>query len=170
MRRLFVSLVCVAGLALPALAGSGAVTIADSGSTNRAGFRIVVERSGKAEMTVIPRRSGAAEQTVEGKIAAAETERLFADVEAARPLSGLPKTHCMKSVSFGSTRTIEFEGARSPDLSCGDGGNAALRDLIRDVREIVAQFGPLSGQRARRARSAERAHSAERTWDSFMPK
>jgi hypothetical protein len=46
----------------------------------------------------------------------------------------------MKSASFGSALTVVFGSEQTPDLSCGDGGNAAMRNLIRDVNEIVALF------------------------------
>jgi hypothetical protein len=33
---------------------------------------------------------------------------------------------------------VAFGGEQTPDLRCGDGGNAAMRNLIRDTNEIVA--------------------------------
>lgn len=106
-------------------------TIIDSGSTNRAGFRISVGQSGVAEMTPAHRNI---------TLSAAVVQRFYTDLEAARPLASLPEVHCMKSASFGSALTVAFGNDQTPDLSCGDGGNAAMRNLIRDVNEIVALF------------------------------
>jgi hypothetical protein len=117
--------------------------IVNSGSTNRPGFRIVVDRSGVAEFTVAPRRRAIQpEETSPEKITIPRplTDRLYADLKAASPFASLPASHCMKSVSFGSALNIELGGEQTPDLSCGDGGNAALATLIRDCNEIVALF------------------------------
>ena len=122
------------------------VTIVNSGSTNRPGFRIVVDRSGVAEFTQISRANSTpaaqpdAAKPIGLTISRALTDRLYADLEAATPLASLPAPHCMKSVSFGSTLRIEFAGEQTPDLSCGDAGNPALATLIRDCNEIVALF------------------------------
>lgn len=118
-------------------------TIVNSGSTNAAGFRIAVRRSGKAEYHEVAR--GAAAESAEPEKTGREipsdlAQRLFADLEAAKPLRSLPAPHCMKSKSFGSRLTIEFGGETTPDLSCGDGGNERLRALIKDVNEMVAVF------------------------------
>ncbi len=40
---------------LPGSPSDDAATIVDSGSTNRSGFRIVVDQTGAAEMTMVPR-------------------------------------------------------------------------------------------------------------------
>jgi len=57
-----------------------------------------------------------------------------------KPPNGL--IHCpqfiAKSASFGSILTVAFGQDQTPDLSCGDGGNAVMRDLIRNTRQIVA--------------------------------
>ncbi len=120
------------------------VSIVNSGSTNTAGFRIVVEKSGNAEYTGQPRRFpiGRSEtaKTIRKTIPKALAERLYSDVKAAQPLSALPERHCVKSVSFGTRLTIETKGDVSPDLSCGDGGNEKLKALIRDADEIVKMF------------------------------
>jgi len=68
----------------------------------------------------------------------AVVERFHADLDAAEPLASLPAVHCAKSASFGSTLIVAFGGEQTPDLRCGDGGNAAMRNLIRDANEIVA--------------------------------
>jgi hypothetical protein len=117
-----------------------AAIILDSGSTNRPGFRIVVAQSGVAELTSMRRKSGEKPEPVKPlkrALPAAVLNRFYDDLKTAKPLASLPAVHCMKSVSFGSILTVAFAGEQTPDLSCGDGGNAAMGRLIRDVNEIV---------------------------------
>jgi hypothetical protein len=115
------------------------VTIINSGSTNTAGFQIVVQKSGMAEYRSQARRTDkdAAPKVISKTIPKPLVERFYSDVMTARPLALLPPQHCMKSVSFGTSLTIHFEHDVSPDLSCGDGGNPKLHALIRDADEIV---------------------------------
>jgi hypothetical protein len=119
-------------------------TIVDSGSTNTTGFRIVVQRSGKAACVITPakfaRRADEKSSTKQQQLSHALVNRLFSDLEAVRPLSSIPEPRCMKSASFGTTRTIEFGGEKTPDLGCGSGGNAKLQVLIEDGNEIVKLF------------------------------
>jgi hypothetical protein len=118
-------------------------TITDSGSTNRPGFRIVVDHSGGAELTATTRKLSTSQQQIKPirrMLPRATVERFHADLNAAKPLTSLPEVHCMKSASFGSTLTVAFSGEQSPDLRCGDGGNVAMRNLIRDANEIIALF------------------------------
>lgn len=124
-------------------AGQDAATILNSGSTNRPGFRIVIDPSGSAEYTSVPRRAGPQAEPakpMQATLARALIERFYADLKAAKPFASLPAVHCMKSASFGSTLTIAFGGEQTPDLSCGDGGNAVVANLIRDANEIIALF------------------------------
>lgn len=120
------------------------IAIVNSGSTNTAGYRIVVEKLGQAEYTSHPRpvaiARGETPQIIRKAIPKSLAERLYADVHAAGPLSALPARHCVKSVSFGTRLTIESGGEESPDLSCGDGGNPKLEALIRDADEIIKIF------------------------------
>jgi hypothetical protein len=116
-------------------------TIVDSGSTNRAGFRIVVERAGSAEFTATRRSIGPRTdqpQTVHKTLPSALVEAFYDDLAAAKPLASLPQAHCFKSASFGSSLTVELNGEETPDLSCGDGDHAALRNLIRETRQIIS--------------------------------
>jgi hypothetical protein len=143
-------LICVALIAVgmsllsePSPAKAENATIVDSGSTNRAGVRIEVGRSGVAEMTSARRNvdpPGEQTKPLQRTLSSAVVQRFYADLEAARPLGSLPEVHCMKSASFGSVLTVVLGNEQTPDLSCGDGGNAAMRNLIRDVNEIVALF------------------------------
>jgi hypothetical protein len=117
--------------------------IVNSGSTNRAGFRIVVDRSGNAEYTATPRRPNQpSASATPARLPAPDAlvERLYSDLEAAKPLASLPHPRCAKSASFGFRLTIEFGGFETPDLSCGDADSLKLRALIRDANEIVELF------------------------------
>jgi hypothetical protein len=118
-----------------------AATIVNSGSTNRPGFRIVVNRSGVAELTSTPRRFSVRQtqpEPVRLMLPRALVETFYSHLEAAIPLGLLPAVHCAKSASFGTTLSVAFGKEQTPDLSCADGGNAVMRDLIRDTRQIVA--------------------------------
>ena len=134
------TIVCLLAAGAPANESDPA-TIVDSGSTNRAGFRIAVDRAGVAEITATRKRPGANEAQpgpIRKMLPQALADAFYADLKAARPLASLPAIHCAKSASFGSALTVGFDREETPDLSCGDGGNRAMRDLIRDTRQIAA--------------------------------
>jgi hypothetical protein len=143
--RLLAIVGVLAGMAvrLPGASSDDAATIVDSGSTNRSGFRIVVDQTGAAEMTVIPRGIAARQaqpEPVQRKLPQALVDSFYSSLKSARPLASLPAEHCMKSASFGSRMTISFGGEETPDLNCGDGGNAALADLIKEAGKITAMM------------------------------
>jgi hypothetical protein len=130
---------------LPGSPSDDAATIVDSGSTNRSGFRIVVDQTGAAEMTMIPRGFGARQaqpEPVQRKLPQSLVDSFYSSLKAAKPLASLPAEHCAKSASFGSKMTVSFGGEETPDLNCGDGGNAALADLIKEVGKITAIMQP----------------------------
>jgi len=121
-----------------------AIFLQDSGSTNTPAFCYTVSRSGKVVKrtgtTVVQRSQGRASPSDEqASIPAPLAEKLFADVEAAMPLSGLPVARCVKSVSFGTSRYVWFKGKRSPDL-CGGGSEkvAALKDEFAKVMSAAS--------------------------------
>ena len=117
------------------------VTIVNSGSTNTAGYQIAVDQSGKADYQSQPSAGkAAAPKTVSKTVPQSLASALYADVDAARPLSSLPARTCAKSASFGARLTVRFGAEESPDLSCGDGGNEKLRALIRDTNAVVKLF------------------------------
>jgi hypothetical protein len=108
------------------------VTIIDSGSTNVAGMNIKLQNAGPQAM--LEKRDGSKQRV---KLAKDLCHRLLADVKAAGPLDQLPARHCMKSVSFGTSLFVEYNGVRSPDLSCPqtDPRAAALK---ADADEILS--------------------------------
>lgn len=123
----------------------GSATLVNSGSTNTPGFKIVVQRDGAAEYTAMPRAHPQPDgqknvAPMKRQLPPALVHRLFSDLEAARPFSGLPRPRCMKSVSFGTRLSILFHGDETPDLNCGAGQSARLAALIEDAKQIAALF------------------------------
>jgi len=139
----FLTLV-LGGAAVAALAGGPApadqAVIMDSGSTNRAGFQITVPKSGDLQYAPAGRKGRAGASAASPRTLTAPADlvaRFFTDLEAAQPIASLPAGHCMKSASFGSRLTVQYGADTTPDLSCGDGGDARLKALIADAQAIV---------------------------------
>lgn len=105
----------------------GAV-ILNTGSTNVPGYRIVIQRSGKAQYVHNGNRS-------EGSIPSDLAAKFFTNLQAAMPLSKLPTEQCMKSVSFGSSTFLWWRGQRSQDVSCP--GDDRARALYEDAQRIA---------------------------------
>jgi hypothetical protein len=125
----------VAAMPTPTQAGMSvpphAAVIRNSGSTNTVGYSIVLSHDGRAVISQDGRNTTAV-------LASPQTNWLFAKLREAGPLSALPVGHCMRSVSFGSSTTISYEGATSPDLSCAV--SPLESELARTVGVIVRQL------------------------------
>ncbi|MEO6834775.1 MAG: hypothetical protein ABI231_02565 [Candidatus Tumulicola sp.] len=113
--------------------------IADSGSTNTAGYKIDISSDGSALLTVQNRPNAAPIQPKKFAIAAAVTARFFADLKAVHGLK-IAGSPCMKSASFGTSTHVSWNGWRSPDLDCPS-PNEILDSLIRDVNAIRTASG-----------------------------
>ena len=125
----------IAGLllgALPALAKTAkpktvpveSAVIENSGSTNTTGYKITVSSGGSAQ--------------VDGRtlvVPPAACKKLFADLAAALPLTGLPARRGMRSASFGTSTTITYKGQRSPDLTFG--GDPRVAALKADIDAVT---------------------------------
>jgi len=110
----------------------GDAAIRNSGSTNTAGYTIVVHPDHSADVY----SNGGTQHAIVG---AAQAAWLFAKLDQAMPLESLGMARCMKSASFGSTLTIAYRGQMTPDLSCA--GDDAARELARTAEIIVNQVG-----------------------------
>ncbi len=113
-----------------------AAVVLNSGSTNFAGYRIVIQRSGDVEYV-----HGSDRRTT--RLATPLVARFFADAQRGMPLSRLPVLACMKSASFGTETYAWWRGQRSPDLSCP--GNAAASALMLDTSAIASALGLAGG-------------------------
>jgi len=111
---------------------SAQITIIDTGSTNVAGMNVKLENAGP-EATLEPRGGTAQKMTLPKELCS----RLMDDLKTAGPLNELPAVHCMKSVSFGTSLFIEYNGVKSPDLSCRQSDPRAVA-LKKDAMDIMA--------------------------------
>jgi|SRR5579875_3622178 len=126
--------------------------VEDSGSTNIAGLRVTVSTDGQAS---VEPHDGRAQHV---NLSQSMCEQLLRDLEEAGPLDRLPARHCIKSVSFGSRITIEYNGATSPDLSCPAAGNSHLEALQKDARAILEAARRATGIRSRRTFTVPAPH------------
>ena len=109
-------------------------SIADSGSTNAAGYTIDVWSDGTASVEYQNRTSTAASArsfTFSPSVAL----RFFADLKAARAGNAHAQP-CMKSASFGTSTHVRWHGWLSPDLDCppGDKLTSAILDDVNAIR------------------------------------
>ena len=118
-------------LTLMAAGNTKQATIEDTGSTNVAGAILVVNAGGSTKV----QPHGAEAHTI--SLDPHLCDKFFEDLKSAAPLSQLPHAHCMKSISFGSSLYVEFNGERSPDLNCPAPRDSKLGVLQKDVREIM---------------------------------
>jgi hypothetical protein len=114
--------------------------IENSGSTNTPGYRLIVHASGSAEWAVSRRRHSPACSRNAGKLPSELTQRFFEDLRQLMPLSKLPVGQCAKSVSFGTTLRVTYQGSTSPDLSCPASGNETDQ-LLNDLAAINKALG-----------------------------
>ena len=112
---------------------SGEALIVNSGSTNRAGYRLRVYAGGWTAL-----QQG--DMPVRKRVPSALIKRFFADLHAAGPLDQLPAANCMKSASFGSSTRVAYRGTLSPDLTCPS-RSAAARALAVDADALAAAAG-----------------------------
>jgi len=117
--------------------------IEDSGSTNRPGLRVTLDREGRA--TVEERRGEPHSVKLHGR----KCEQFLDTLKRVGHLSALPTRHCMKSVSFGSSLFVEFNGERSPDLNC-PGQDSRIEALRSSANEILQEARKAAGIKSRR--------------------
>ncbi|WP_322695758.1 hypothetical protein [Nostoc sp. DedSLP03] len=106
--------------------------IINSGSTNTCKYRIHVLPSGKATYTVCDRKGA-------GEIKVNTATKFFNDILAAKPLSNLAYKPCVKSVSFGTSTQVRYQGQTSQDISCPS-NDSRVTNLYDDAKSIQQEL------------------------------
>ena len=126
-------LVLFTAMSIPSQAAENVqATIIDTGSTNRPDLQITIDANGNARAE----SRGVEPHAVE--LNSRLCRRFLSSLQSAAPLSALPAAHCMKSASFGSRLFIEYNGERTPDLSCPVQSDPKVDDLKKQATEIMA--------------------------------
>jgi hypothetical protein len=117
--------------------------ITDSGSTNKPGSTITINRDGSG--SVIFQRS-AGERRFGQYVNKTfppntfESNQLETILTQINDVDTIPKHNCIKSISFGSVTTITYQGKTSGDLNCLSGEDPQIfLDLKNLVQRIRAQ-------------------------------
>ena len=130
------------GKAVASLPPSGdtLATIRNSGSTNTPGWTLAINTDGSGAITYDQtRRTGFGHYEnkafTAGTFDSEQLETLLAQIG---DVSTIPNRGCIKSVSFGSTTTITYQGKTSGDLTCLSQEDApqflALKRLVQNFR------------------------------------
>jgi hypothetical protein len=122
--------------------------ITNSGSTNMPGSTLTINNDGSGSLTY---RRGAQEQRFQryvDKIFTAGTfdsSQLASVLAQIQDVSTIPNHNCVKSVSFGSTTTITYQGKTSGDLSCLSNAD---EKIFLDLKDLILQkfYALASGQ------------------------
>ena len=128
--------------ARPHVMAMGVATILNSGSTNSSGYTVRVFAGGQA--TVAMKRPATSRT---GSIPRKMASDLFAAIHASQ--SGGRSSReamCIKSVSFGSSMSVQYGNWKSVDLNCPvTGANAALKAEVNEILaalKVQAAAGP----------------------------
>ncbi|MBV9718514.1 MAG: hypothetical protein JOZ77_04300 [Candidatus Eremiobacteraeota bacterium] len=128
-------------VACMAAAPADRAVIVNSGSTNAYGYTISVSSDGKASVTLQNKGGAAASAAKAFTVPAATAARFFRDLAAARK-ANTATAPCMKSVSFGSSTHVTWQGWTSPDLTCPPQDNVG-QALVNDV-DAIRKAGAIS--------------------------
>ncbi|MDQ2662666.1 MAG: hypothetical protein M3Y18_01375 [Candidatus Eremiobacteraeota bacterium] len=116
--------------------------VRNSGSTNAAGYALLVWSDGQASVTPISRSPLGLGGRRFVRVDPALANRFLADAKRAK--SRQPRAEaCMKSASFGTVTTVFYHGYTSPDLNCPS-RDPALTSLSVDVQAIVRETRAVS--------------------------
>jgi hypothetical protein len=114
--------------------------ITNSGSTNAPASTLTVYQDGSAVLAYQKGKSAARFASYHNQTFPAGTfasNKLAALLGKIKDVSTIPDHGCLKSVSFGSTTTVTFQGKTSGDLSCLSSEDTPLfLDLKHQVQAI----------------------------------
>jgi hypothetical protein len=114
----------------PSPTGANAALVAVSASTNAHAFAIVLQNNGSACLS----QDGIyAMATASGL----DSAQFFSDLNANSPLANVATdAGCPKSVSFGTTTELTYEGSTSGDVSCAPSPASPAASLYNDTLKI----------------------------------
>jgi hypothetical protein len=130
----------------PPSAPPDVAVVVNSGSTNTAGYRIIIRPNGSATYIFNRASASAPAQTLSPLL----TRTFFRDLAAARPFTALPPGPCMKSASFGTKTFVDFRAASTPDLSCAPAESKSSRvyqDILNIERYLHVPYRNAQGRR-----------------------
>jgi hypothetical protein len=125
--------------------------ISKSRSTNSPAYKVLVRNDGSATAEIDGAKVAGGSEPAQlrtftaGSIDSQTLRRLLTEVS---DVSAIPTSHCAKSVSFGTTTQITYEGKTSGDLQCVRGPSPgedqarfqAAQDLARFVEKVLNQL------------------------------
>ena len=118
--------------------------INNSGSTNTPGSTLTIHKDGSGSITYEKRTQGERFGHYQDKAYLAgtfESSQLENILTRIQDVSTIPNRDCLKSVSFGSTTTITYQGKTSGDLSCLNNQDPQsfldLKDLVQKITSHV---------------------------------
>jgi hypothetical protein len=125
------------------------ITIFNSGSTNAAGYTIIIDKDGQARYYIAPRKvqlispTGIAQQPSwrngTAKLSHTTLKNLEKQIKKCEPFNKLPVETCAKSTSFGYSLTLTCNKKTTPDLTC-TGGNKKLTNLATAVNGVISEL------------------------------
>lgn len=120
--------------------GDTLAMIRNSGSTNTPGWTLTINTDGSGAIAYNQTRRTSFSHYENKAFAAGTFDSKQLETLLARigDVSTIPNRGCIKSVSFGSTTTITYQGKTSGDLTCLSQEDApqflALKRLVQDLR------------------------------------
>lgn len=112
--------------------------VTNSGSTNTPEAILTLNTDGSGALVYQANSRGYSNKTFPpGTFDIAQLQHLLVQIG---DVSAIPDHECLKSISFGSTTTITFEGKTSGDVSClSNADQQTYLDVKKEVQRLYAQ-------------------------------
>ncbi|CAF3546131.1 unnamed protein product [Rotaria socialis] len=118
------------------------IEIVNSGSTNTPGYRVEIEHNGNVHYYIAPRRVGIISlnggTNGTAKLSRKTTKDLYHHIKQCEPFNKLTIETCLKSVSFGFSLKLIYNGQTTPDLTCPT-NNTHLENLAKVVNSVISE-------------------------------
>lgn len=119
------------------------IRIVNSGSTNTAAYTIELQRNGLVQWMITPRfqpvLSSSTSSPNRSRIPTVRAKNIFQEIEQAFPFTQYEPVFCIKSISFGTTLSVVYNGQQSPDFNCPM-KDQRLVNLSKDIHELITDL------------------------------